>query len=73
MKDIKIIISSLLIVISFFIWYFLSETKKGLEKTQKYNYVNIEVLKTKIKVSKDDNTKITINWNIVESEIYDLK
>jgi hypothetical protein len=73
MKDIKIIISSLLILISFFLWYSLSERKKDLSKTEKQNYVNIEILKTKIKISKDTNTKVTINWDIVKNEIYDIK
>ena len=35
MKDKKIIISSLFIFISFFIWYYLSQTKKYIENMEK--------------------------------------
>ena len=76
MKDIKILVSSLLIFLSFFIGYYFSETNKNIEieKLQnKKNYVNLEILKTKIKISKDKNTKLTINWEIYEEEIIDLK
>lgn len=72
-KNIKMIISSLFILISFFLWYYLSETKKDLSTIKKQNYVNIEILKTKIKISKDENTKITINGDIIKNEFYDIK
>jgi len=72
-KDIKILISSLLIFMSFFIWYHYSEINNDINKNIKeQNYVNIEILKTKIKISKNQNTKITINWNILEGNIINL-
>jgi len=72
-KDIKILISSLLIFMSFFIWYHYSEINNDINKNIKeQNYVNIEILKTKIKISKNQNTKITINWNILEGDIINL-
>ena len=76
MKDIKILISSILILISFFLGYYFSETKKNLEIEKlknKQNYVNLEILKTKIKISKDKNTKLTINWEIYEEETINLE
>lgn len=75
MKDIKILVSSLLILISFFIWYFFSEKQNELETgkyLKKQNYVNLEILKTKIKITKDENTKITINWELKNDDIIDL-
>lgn len=72
-KDIKILISSLFIFISFFLWYILSEIKNKNNDKESYNYVNIEILKTKIKISKDEKTRVTIDWNIVQNEIYDIK
>jgi len=67
MKDVKILISSILIVISFFVGYFLE--KNNLDKTDKdnKNYVNLEILKTKIKISKNPNTIITLNWKILKN------
>jgi hypothetical protein len=75
-QNIKIFISSILIFISFFIWYYLSEVriyKKLKDTSLKENYVNIEILKTKIKISKNDNTKIIINWEILKNNIYNLE
>jgi hypothetical protein len=72
-KDIKIFISSILIFTSFFVWYYYSKTSNNINKnTEEQNYVNIEILKTKIKISKNKNTKITINWNILEWNIVNL-
>jgi hypothetical protein len=72
-KDIKIFISSILIFTSFFVWYYYSKTSNDINKnTEKQNYVNIEILKTKIKISKNKNTKITINWNILEWNVVNL-
>jgi len=76
MKDIKILVSSLLILISFFVWYYFSENKNKLKentKLEKQNYVNLEILKTKIKITKDKETKVTINWELTEDNIIDLK
>ena len=76
MKDIKIFISSILILISFFLGYILSENKNNYEKSEeskKKNYVNLDILKTKIKITKDENTTITINGKIIEDDIIELK
>lgn len=76
MKDIKILISSILIFISFFLGYYFSEKKSSVEIEKlknKINYVNLEILKTKIKISKDENTQITINWEIIKNNTIDLK
>ena len=76
MKDIKIFISSILILISFFLGYLLSENKNNyekLEESKKKNYVNLDILKTKIKITKDENTTITINGKIIEDDIIELK
>lgn len=76
MKDIKILVSSLLIIISFFIWYYFSENKNEFQTSknlEKQNYVNLEILKTKIKITKDKETKISINWKLTEKNIIDLK
>ncbi len=73
MKDVKIFISSVLIITSFFVWYFFSESQKAEKQKLEKNYVGIEILKTKIKISKDENTEITINWDLIQGEFYDLK
>ena len=75
MKDIKILISSILILISFFLGYSLSENKnnyKQKENQENKNYVNLDILKTKIKITKDSNTLITINWKIITDNIIEL-
>lgn len=76
MKDIKIVVSSILILLSFFLGYFFSKNKDKAIKIENYNtknYVNLEILKTKIKISKNKNTIITINWKIEESSEYKLR
>ena len=76
MKDIKILISSILILISFFLGYYFAENKntyKIVKKEEKKNYVNLDILKTKVKITKNENTIITINWEIIEDSIIELK
>lgn len=76
MKDIKLLISSILIFISFFLWYIFADNKNKLEsnkKNNKINYVNIEVLKTKIKVTKNEETQITVNWELLKQDFINLK
>jgi len=73
MKDIKIIISCILIIISFFLWYFYSENKKNSNYITSKNYVNLEILKTKIKILKNKNTIITINWKLEKNWEYKFK
>jgi len=72
MKDIKILISSLLIIVSFFVWYLYSEEKnKKINESESLQYVNIEIKKTKIKIdNQNKNVIILINWEeINENEI----
>ena len=74
MKDIKIFISTILILISFFLSYFFNENKNNYKNNiNKTNYVNLEILKTKIKITKDENTIITVNWKIEENLEINLK
>lgn len=65
MKDIKLLISTILIIISFFLWYYFAsikyETKINNLENKKY-IVNIEKLKTKLNISHDDNVIIKIDW-----------
>lgn len=54
MKDIKILISIILIIISFFLGYLFSERKHNLDiKDTKKRQVNIDIMKTKLKISKN--------------------
>lgn len=65
MKDIKLLISSVLIFISFFVWYIFWNEKNILEiekyKDKKY-YLNLDINNTKIKVNKDENIILKVNW-----------
>ena len=65
MKDIKLLTSSILIFISFFVWYIFWNEKNILEiekyKDKKY-YLNLDINNTKIKVNKDENIILKVNW-----------
>ncbi|MFA5917282.1 MAG: hypothetical protein WC850_03570 [Candidatus Gracilibacteria bacterium] len=63
MKDFKIFISTILIIISFFLGYLFSERKHILDKKDtKQRQINIEILKTKLKITKNsDDIDIFIN------------
>jgi len=53
-KQIKLLISTILIIIAFFTWILFEKTKNNseLEKMQnKKYYINLEQLKTKLKVN----------------------
>lgn len=70
MKDTKLLISSLLIFVSFFVWYIFWEEKniskiKNLQD-KKY-YINLEIKKTKIDINKDENVILKINWQETSS------
>lgn len=72
MKDIKILISSFLIIISFFVWYMYSEEKyNNTDNKNILQYVNIDINKSKIKINnQNENVIILINWQeSKESEI----
>ena len=64
MKDIKILISSILIIVSFFVWYFLDKNSIK-QNIIKKNYINLEMQKTWIKVYKNNNTIVTVDWEIL--------
>lgn len=63
MKDLKILISTILIIISFFLGYLFSERKHSLDKVDsKQRQVNIEIMKTKLKITKNsEDVDIFIN------------
>lgn len=76
MKDLKLIISSILILSSFFVWYTLwneKNIKKLNELSEKVYYVNIEMSKTKIDISKPNNVIIKINWEETNTWSIDIK
>jgi len=64
-KQIKILISTILIILAFFIWILFEKTKNNweIEKLQnKKEYINIEQLKTKLKIN-SSNPNIIIKLN----------
>jgi len=71
-KDIKILFSSLLIFISFFMWYFFAQKKTEIEieniKKEVY-FINIEKTKTKLKITNPNkNVIVKLNWEILGKE-----
>lgn len=66
MKDSKLILSSLLIIISFFIWFTFSKEKyKGLlsDIKKEIYYVDIEIKNNKININNQNkNIIILVNW-----------
>ena len=71
MKDIKIILSSILIIISFFIWYLFSKEKMKIEIEEiknKKSVVNLEIKKDKININSSwKDVIVLVNWNEVNS------
>jgi len=66
MKDVKLLVSSVLIIISFFIWMFfwrqINQDKIEKVKDEK-KYINIDIKKSKINIdNQDENIFISINW-----------
>ena len=73
MKDIKLLISSIFIIIAFFIWMLFSSENNKCKKEEKI-YVNLEILKTKININNpNDNIIITANWEKILSWSIKLK
>jgi len=66
MKHLPLIISSILIIFAFFLWILFEKTKNTweLEKLQNTkHYINIEQLKTKLKIhNRNPNIIIQVNW-----------
>lgn len=57
MKDIKILVSSLLIICSFFLWYTFARTQSILnspENTEDKIYINVESKGKKIQIDSDN-------------------
>lgn len=74
MKDLKILISTILIICSFFIWYFFAKEKYNKDVIVPKSYVNINILKTKINITKNsDNIVIMVNWQENMSWSVELK
>jgi hypothetical protein len=63
MKDLKILISTILIIVSFFLGYLFSERKYILDKQDsKQRQINIEIMKTKLKITKNSqDVEIYVN------------
>ncbi|NDK08408.1 hypothetical protein EOM39_04135 [Candidatus Gracilibacteria bacterium] len=68
MKDLKILISIILIIISFFLGFLFSERKHSLDKIdKKQRQVNIEIMKTKLKITKNSQD-VEVYVNGVKNE-----
>ena len=71
MKDLKLIISSILIITSFFVWYLFAKEKAHVKIEQlksKKSVVNLEINKNNINIiSSDKNTIVLVNWNEINS------
>ena len=70
-REIKILFSSILIIMSFFVWYNLWTEKNRVEieklNNQKY-FVDIELKKWLMNISKDSsNVYVNINWETYNS------
>jgi len=68
--DIKLLLSSLLIIISFFCWYLFWDNinkKKLTELENKDYYVNIIQKNKKLELNSDKNIIIKLNWELFNS------
>ncbi len=74
MKDLKILISIIFIIISFFLGFLFSERKHSLDKVDsKQRQVNIEIMKTKLKITKNSqDVEIYVNWEKNETWTIDI-
>lgn len=71
MKDLKIVLSSFLIILSFFIWYIYSSLKYQDElskiRDEKY-YINLSIKDNKIDfLNENKNVFILVNWEEIDS------
>lgn len=75
MKDLKILISIILVIISFFLWYLFSERKHYVDNTDnKSRQVNIEIMKTKLKITKNsDDVEVFVNGEKNQTWSIDIK
>jgi predicted RND superfamily exporter protein len=72
MKHIQLLISTILIILAFFIWILFEKTKNNWEleklQNQKY-YINLEQLKTKLKIQNSNpNIIIKVNGEEIKNE-----
>lgn len=74
MKDLKILISTILIICSFFIWYQFAKEKYNKKIEVPKKYVNLDIKKTKIDITKNsDDIIILVNWQESLSWSVELK
>jgi hypothetical protein len=75
--SIALFLSSVLIVLSFLVWYnfWLESNNLEIKKlNEKKSFVNLEIKKWKLNISKeDDNIILLINWEKYNSWNIDLK
>ena len=66
MKDIKVLISSILIIVSFFLWYLFATTSNQYQDSihqWKKIYVDVETKGKKITLnSENDDVILLLNW-----------
>lgn len=77
MKDFKILISSILIILSFFVWYNFWIEKNKIEISELNNkkyFVDLEIKKWILNISKEnDKINVIINWKESNSWAITLK
>ena len=77
MKDLKLLVSSILIIISFFVWIFFEKqlNKDNVDSIKnEVQYVNIDINKSKIDVSNTNkNIYISINWKPLDEANLNLE
>ncbi len=74
MKDLKILVSTILIICSFFVWYLFGKEKYNKKVIEEKKYVNLDIKKTKIDITKNsDDIIIMVNWVETLSWSVDLK
>lgn len=76
MKDLKILISSVLIFLSFFVWYYFWFKKNEIEISNikdKIYYLWLDINKEKINISNNNkNIKIIVNWEELKEKEIDI-
>lgn len=77
MKDLKLLVSSILIIISFFIWIIfwrqINNDKINEIKNEK-KYINIDIKKSKININNSDkNIFISLNWKPIDETLLNIE
>lgn len=74
MKDLKVLISTVLIICAFFVWYLFAKEKYNAKVISPKKYVNLDIKKTKIDITKNsDDIIILVNWQESLSWSIELK